>query len=153
MWDITILAVGRLKEKYWQTASEEYLKRLKPYARVRVEELAAEPFSKATREKAKKIEAGRIENYLKKRPDSLIMLLAESGRRLDSFIFAETLKNINQPLILVIGGALGFKQELFEAYPKISLSKLTFPHELARVILLEQLYRATAILNNRTYHY
>jgi len=153
MWDITILAVGKLKEKHWQAASAEYLKRLKPYAKITVEELRAEPFSAATREKSKKVEASRIEDYLKKRPGSLVMLLAESGRRTDSYIFAETLKNVNQPLILVIGGALGFKEELFETYPKISLSKLTFPHELARVILLEQLYRAAAILNNKTYHY
>jgi len=153
MWDITILAVGKIKEKYWQAASAEYLKRLQPYARLKIEELKAEPFSSATREKAKKAEAKRIEDYLKKRPGSLVMLLAESGRRTDSFIFAETLKNINQPLILVIGGALGFGENLFGVYPKISLSKLTFPHELARVILLEQLYRAAAILNGKTYHY
>jgi len=153
MWNITILAVGKLKEKHWQTASAEYLKRLQPYAKITIEELKAEPFSGATREKSKKIEASRIEDYLKNRPDSLVMLLAENGRRIDSYIFAETLKNISQPLILVIGGALGFKNELAEAYPKISLSKLTFPHELARVILLEQLYRAVAILNNKTYHY
>jgi len=153
MLDITILAMGKLKEKHWQAASEEYLKRFRPYAKIKIEELKAEPFSKATHNKVKKKEAEKLKVYLEKKSEALIFLLSEEGEEMDSYVFAETLKNITQPLIFVIAGSLGFDPELFEAYPKISLSKLTFPHELARVILIEQLYRAFTIIKQKDYHY
>jgi len=153
MWDITILAIGKLKEKYWQAANDEYLKRLHPYARIKIEELKSEPFAKATQAKAQRVEAAKIKAYLQKKSSILVFLLSEEGEEMDSYILAETLKNINQPLIFVVGGSLGIDRELFEIYPKLSLSKLTFPHELARVILLEQLYRAMTIIKQKDYHY
>ena len=153
MLDITILTIGELKEKHWQAASEEYLKRFRPYARIKIEELKAESFSRATQGKTKKKEADRLKAYLEKKSTALVFLLSEEGEEMDSYVFAETLKNITQPLIFVIAGSLGFDRELFEAYPKISLSKLTFPHELARVILFEQLYRAFTIIKQKDYHY
>ncbi|MFA6513979.1 MAG: 23S rRNA (pseudouridine(1915)-N(3))-methyltransferase RlmH [Patescibacteria group bacterium] len=153
MLDLTILAYGKIKETYWQTASEEYLKRLKPYAKIVIEELKSEPFSKAGHEIAKQEEAKRLEKYLSRRPGATVFLLAEKGEELDSLVFSKKLDQIVGPIILIIGGSLGFSQEIFTSYKKISLSKLTFPHELARVILLEQIYRAVTILNKKEYHY
>jgi 23S rRNA (pseudouridine1915-N3)-methyltransferase len=156
MLDITLLVVGKIKEKYWQAAFLEYAKRLKPYARLRVVELAAAPFSKNDKEKAKGIESGRILDFLQKSASKSnpnpVYLLAERGRVFSSPAFAAWLDK-NQSLLLVVGGALGFSDELYRRYPQISLSPLTFPHELARVVLLEQLYRAATIINNKDYHY
>ncbi len=152
MLDITIVTIGRLKEKCWREAADEYLKRLGPYARIETVELEAASFSNSNQEKAKEIEFTRIDKFLSKKKDHNIYLLAEKGINLDSIEFANWL-NREQPVILVIGGALGFSQKLYDSYPQISLSILTFPHELARVVLLEQIYRASTILNNKQYHY
>lgn len=156
MLDITLVAVGKIKEAFWREAFTEYAKRLKPYARLKVIELPAEPFSKGGKEKAKEIEGKRIMDYLEKQSReagaSSVYLLAERGRTFASPTLAGWLEK-NSPLILIIGGALGFSDELYGRYPQISLSPLTFPHELARVVLIEQLYRAAAILHGKEYHY
>ncbi|MFA6194264.1 MAG: 23S rRNA (pseudouridine(1915)-N(3))-methyltransferase RlmH [Patescibacteria group bacterium] len=156
MLDITLIAVGKIKESFWRDAFEEYAKRLKPYVRLKIIELPPEPFSKSTKEKVKEIEGKRIMGYLEKQSHesgaSLVYLLAERGRTFDSPTLAGWLEK-NSPLVLIIGGALGFSEELYGRYPQISLSLLTFPHELARVVLMEQLYRAAAILNGKEYHY
>lgn len=153
MLDITILAVGKIKEKYCQLGASEYLKRLKPYAKIKIEELKNESFSSSNAEKAKQLEATRIQTYLSKQTNALVFLLAENGEKVDSYVFAEILKKTKQKVIFVIGGALGWPKDILDNYPRLSLSPLTFPHELARVILLEQLYRAVTIINNKTYHY
>lgn len=156
MLNITLIAVGKIKEAFFQEAFKEYEKRLKPYIRLKVIELAPAPFSKDTKEKAKEIEGKRIKDFLEKHNQepgvSSVYLLAERGRTYDSPAMAAWLEK-SSPLILVIGGALGFSRELYERYPQLSLSPLTFPHEMARVILMEQLYRAAAILNKKEYHY
>lgn len=156
MLDITLVAVGKIKESFWREAFEEYAKRLKPYARLKVIELPAEPFSKGGKEKTKEIEGKRIMDYLEKQSREFgvlsAYLLAERGRTFDSPTLAVWLEK-NSPLTLIVGGALGFSDELYERYPQISLSPLTFPHELARVVLMEQLYRAATILNGKEYHY
>ncbi len=156
MLDITLIAVGKIKEAFWRDAFVEYDKRLKPYARLKVIELAPEPFSKSGKEKAKEIEGKRIMDYLEKQSHESgavsAYLLAERGRTFDSPALAGWLEK-NSPMTLIVGGALGFSDELYRRYPQISLSPLTFPHELARVVLIEQLYRAAAILNGKEYHY
>lgn len=152
MLNITIIAVGKVKETFWQEAISEYQKRLRPYARLKIEELKAEAFSDSTREKAKKVESDNIRSYLNKKKDAQIYLLSEHGELFDSISFAKKMDN-NQEIVLVIAGTQGFNEDLVANYPKISLSPLTFPHELARVILLEQLYRAVTIINNKDYHY
>lgn len=152
MLDIIILAIGKIKEKYWQEAIGEYTKRLQPYARLRVVELSAVSFSGANQQKAKEEEGRKILKFLEKKKEASIYLLAENGQTFDSIEFATYLKNTG-PLILVLGGSLGFSEELYVKYPRVSLSKLTFPHELARVILLEQIYRSVTILNNKEYHH
>jgi len=152
MLNITIIAIGRVKEAYWREAILEYQKRLQPYARLKIEELKAESFSDSTKEKAKKDEADNIELYLNKKKNAEIYLLSEHGELFDSPSFAKKIDS-NQEIVLVIAGAQGFTKDLAVKYPKISLSPLTFPHELARVVLLEQLYRAATIINKKDYHY
>jgi len=151
MLDINLVAIGPVKNASYQALIAEYLKRLRPYARVKVNELTATPFSVNTHNQAKASEGQRIEDFLKKARGP-VYLLAERGRTFDSPEFAVFLEK-NQPLTLVIAGALGFSPELYKNYPQLSLSPLTFPHELARVVLLEQIYRAATILNKKDYHY
>jgi 23S rRNA (pseudouridine1915-N3)-methyltransferase len=152
MLDIVIIAVGRLKEDFWQAAAAEYLKRLKPYARCRIEEIKAEALDN-TFVKAKRLEAERLQAAIAKHSAASVYLLAEQGTLYDSVQFSQVLSQTNREIVLVIAGTAGFSQEIFKNYPKLSLSALTFPHELARVILLEQLYRATTIINKKDYHY
>jgi len=152
MLDIIIITIGKLKEKSYLDLSNEYLKRLQPYAKVKVIELKAEGFSDNNQEKAKEIEGGRIEKTLEKYREKNVYLLGERGKIFDSIELANWL-NREAPLVLVVGGALGFSEKLYNGYPKLSLSALTFPHETARVILLEQIYRSTTILNSKKYHY
>lgn len=153
MLDIILVAVGKIKDRHYNALAAEYLKRLKPYARVKVIELEAAPFNEQTRERAKEFDGERIENFLsKQKDDRLVYLMAERGKEYDSLELAQWLNN-KSPIILIVGGALGFSAKLYEKYPSLSLSLLTFPHELARVVLLEQIYRSATILQNKSYHY
>lgn len=156
MLDLTIIAYGKIKESAYKKMAVEYLKRLKPSARIKYIELEATPFSDKNQEAAKKLEGERLNTYLEKylnhNPGAVVYLLAERGQKFDSIDFAHWL-NSKQPLVLVIGGTLGYSEEIYNSYPSLSLSDLTFPHELARLILLEQIYRATTILSNKSYHY
>jgi 23S rRNA (pseudouridine1915-N3)-methyltransferase len=153
MLDLTLITVGKIKDKNHREIAENYLKRLKPFGRLEIIEVKAESFNASTKEKAKKEEAERLQEILNKKNSSTIFLLAEDGSEHDSLSFAKSLEKINGPIILIIAGALGWNQEFRNKYPKISLSKLTMPHELARVVLLEQVYRVALILANKEYHY
>lgn len=152
MLNITIVTIGKIKEAYWREAALEYEKRLKPYSRLKIEELKAEAFSDSTKEKAKTEESKRLGIFLEKKVGADIYLLSEHGELFDSPTLAEKIDG-NKELVLVVAGTQGFSDQLFKSYPKISLSPLTFPHELARVVLLEQLYRAATIINKKDYHY
>jgi len=154
MMRITILAVGKIKKDYFREAIGEYLKRLSPYAKIDVEEIEAEPFKRESdKDKAKKIEGEKILKFLEKNEGNII-ILDEKGKNFSSHEFAEFLEDKNERIIFVIGGALGFHENILEnPYRKLSLSKMTFPHEMARMILLEQIYRASAIMSGKEYHY
>lgn len=152
MLNLTIITIGKIREVYFREAVASYLKRIKPYGRLNVVELKAESFSSTTKDKAKKIEAERIQTILDRKSEAQIYLLSEGGALFNSQEFALKL-NTTQELVLVIAGSLGYASELENKYSKISLSPLTFPHELARVILFEQIYRAATILNKKEYHY
>lgn len=152
MLNITLITIGKIKNAALNEAALEYIKRIKPYGRLTISELKAEPFSLTTKDKAKKLEAERIEAVLERKSESEVYLLSEHGTLFNSPDFAAKL-NTTKELVLVIAGSLGFAKELESKYPKISLSPLTFPHELARVVLLEQIYRAATIINNKEYHY
>ncbi len=154
MLDITIIAVGSLKFRPWAEAASQYIKRLKPYAHLKVLEVEAAAFSHSSRAKGQQVEAARLGKALEKLAASAsVFLLEEGGEALDSLALARRLEKINQPLVFVIGGALGLEPSFSSRYPKLSLSPLTFTHEMARAILLEQLYRAATIIGGKTYHY
>ncbi len=156
MFRITILVIGKLKEKYFQTAVLEYIKRLKAYVKLEIIELEAEPFGEdsGSRAKSKKKEGERILKFLKKYGNAEIIILDENGKNISSKGFAEFLDSIDRHIVFVVGGALGWDEEIKkQPFMRLSLSLMTFPHELARVILLEQIFRAVAILKNKEYHY
>lgn len=152
MLDITLLTIGKVKEKAYSSLIAEYEKRLKPYARLKIIELEAASFSENTKERAKEFDGEKIENFLNKHDEAAVYLMAERGKTFDSPELAAFLER-KSPIVLVIAGALGFSDFLYEKYSAISLSPLTFPHELARVVLIEQIYRATTILQKKNYHY
>lgn len=150
---ITIIAIGKLKENHFQIAFDEYLKRLKPYLKVEVVELKAESFSTDNKTQAIKKEGERLIKYL----DSfsgIKIILDEKGKQFTSLELTKKLNQFNQELILVIGGSLGLAQEVKNKADLLwSLSKLTLPHELARVVMIEQLYRTITINLGKVYHY
>ena len=153
MLEIIIIAIGKIKNEFFSGAIQEYLLRLKPYASVKILELTPEAFSDSSREKAKKTEGERILSALEKYAGAEIFLLHERGKEMDSVKFSEKLSSTSGKVVFVVAGALGFNEEVLQKYNQLSLSKMTFPHEMARLILLEQIYRATAIIRGKTYHY
>ena len=153
MFKITIVAVGKIKEKFWQEALKEYQKRLKPYAVLEIIEVKAESFRAHNKQSAQNKENQRLLEDLAKYDKQNVYLLAERGQEFDSFGLAKFIQ-ANPNLVLVLGGALGWAETIKLKYSKsISLSQLTMPHEMARVVLLEQIYRAATILQNKEYHY
>jgi len=155
---IHLLTLGRLKEPYWQEAEREYVKRLTPYARVIVHELKEEPFDdKDSTEFIKKKEAEKITSAISKVKDVFIIALDESGEKYSSKEFSEEIKKLQenyQTVLFIIGGPKGLDESILKTTNlKLSLSSFTFTHQMARVFLLEQLYRSFMILNNRRYHY
>ena len=156
MFKITILAVGALKEPFWKNAIAEYEKRLSAFAKVRVMEVAEEPFSSPT--EAPTVLRAEAHRLQKKIPDGAYTIaLVKEGRALTTEKFAETLGREGQggqELVFLIGGPLGLSSELSTAcHMKLSLSSLTFTHGEARAVLFEQLYRAMTVLSGKTYHY
>ena len=145
---ITIIAVGKLKEKYLVEAVNEYLKRLKPFATVEIIEL---PECRTVDEECEKV--------LTRLPkDSWICVLDVIGETISSEELAQKLTDITlsgqSRLTFVIGGAFGLNQKLREdADFRLSLSKMTFTHQMTRVILLEQIYRAFKINRGEPYHW
>lgn len=156
MLNITILVLGKLKEKYWAEAEKEYLKRLSPYAKIKIIELIEEAFTKKDNpEIIKKKEAEKIQKNLPQ--NSFIIALHEQGDEMTSLDLAKFL-NINstkgENLVFIIGGPRGLHPDIINiAKRKLSLSQLTFPHQMVRTILLEQIYRSITIIQKKNYHY
>ncbi|MEF3691927.1 MAG: 23S rRNA (pseudouridine(1915)-N(3))-methyltransferase RlmH [Candidatus Moraniibacteriota bacterium] len=154
---ITILAIGKMKDRNFADAFGEYIKRINPFAMVSIQELSAESFfDNSDRERIKNKEGQRIKNYLEKRRGGRIIVLDEGGRQIDSKNFSQLLFEAEgREIIFVVGGTLGLSAEILNLrqVDKISFSKMTFPHELVRVILAEQIYRSIAINKNKRYHY
>lgn len=155
---ISIICVGKIKEKFFNLAIDEYLKRLSKYAKINIievlDEKAPENISLAEEEIIKQKEANKI---LKNIKDEFVVALCINGKQLDSIEFSNFIqKNMNNGIshiLFIIGGSLGLHSSVLErANFKISFSKMTFPHQLMRVILLEQIYRAERILKNEPYH-
>lgn len=156
MLNIKIIVLGRLKESYWEASESEYLKRLRPYARVEILELAEEPFREGDdTEKIKFKEAKKIRKILPE--GGFVVALHEQGKKFTSPLFAKFLEEQStrgEMIMFVVGGPLGLHESILQfSNVQISLSQLTFPHQMVRTILLEQLYRTTTILNEKKYHY
>ena len=149
---IKIVTVGSLKEKYLKDAQEEYIKRLKKYTNIEIIELKDESFNDD--KKTKEVEGNKILKNIKNK-DYVITLEIE-GKELSSIELANKLDNIyltNSDITFIIGGSLGLSEKVKErSNYKLSFSKLTFPHQLFRIILLEQIYRSCKINNNESYH-
>lgn len=158
MLTIHLITLGKLKEPYWQDAEREYVKRLTPYAKVIIHEAREESFGdRDAIDGIKKKEAEKIKSILLKIRDAFIFILDETGEKYSSMEFAEEIKKSFQntsTFVFVIGGPLGLDQELKKMGTHLlSLSNFTFTHQMARIFLLEQLYRSFMILSNRRYHY
>lgn len=157
---VRIIVVGKLKERYWQDGASDYLQRLQPYARTEIIEVLeakiANRISPALEEKALAREAASILEKLSKEGDPLVVL-DKRGREMDSqemadFIAGHIVKG-SKSITWVIGGPLGLAPSLLErADLVISFSKLTFPHQMMRLILLEQIYRSFRIIRGQPYH-
>ncbi|HWT74648.1 MAG TPA: 23S rRNA (pseudouridine(1915)-N(3))-methyltransferase RlmH [Mobilitalea sp.] len=156
---ITLICVGKLKEKYLTQGVEEYTKRLSRYCTLETIELADEKTpdnaSEALEDIIKKKEGERILKSIKE--DSYCIALAIEGNMLSSEELAGKIDSLglsgNSHITFVIGGSLGLSDEVLKrAEYKLSFSKMTFPHQLMRMILLEQVYRAYRIINNQPYH-
>lgn len=153
MIDVIILAIGKVKEVYFAEAINEYLKRLKPYARVKLIELSHESFSPGEEQKAKNREGEKILKYLETCENSKIVVLDERGKEFSSEEFSQFLSS-PETFVFVIGGTVGLADEVLKkANYRLSLSAMTFPHEMARLFLCEQLYRAVTIQKGKSYHY
>lgn len=121
---------------------------------IEIIELKAKAFVESSQIRAQQLEGQSLLKYLNKYENNSIFLLSEAGKLYNSQQFAKLVTALpNQLLVLVIGGALGFSSELKNKYKLISLSPLTFPHQLTRVILLEQIYRSIMIIKKKKYHY
>lgn len=149
---INIVSVGKIKESFLKEAISEYAKRLQKFVELSFIEVKDEPNKDGL--DCKKIEGGRILDAL---PSGFNICLAIEGKMLDSIELSKKISDIftyNASTInFIIGGSLGLSKEVLDkADYKLSFSKMTFPHQLMKVILLEQIYRAFKIINNESYH-
>ena len=157
---IKILAVGKIKEKFYKDAIAEYEKRMKAYNKVEIVELADEKAPETLSDKeiemVKDSEGERILSKIK--DDSFVITLEIKGKNLDSIKFArliqeEMLDGFGRDLVFVIGGSNGLGGNVLKrSNYRLSFGKMTYPHQLMRVILMEQIYRAYRIINKEPYH-
>ena len=157
--NITVISVGKLKEKYLKQAIDEYSKRLTRYCKIDIIELpdektpdnASEKEEMLIKEKEGKLILSKIKD------NTYVVAMDLKGKQLTSEEFSKFISKCgvtgNSNIAFVIGGSLGLSQEVIKrANYKLCFSKMTFPHQLFRVMLLEQIYRAYRIMNNEPYH-
>lgn len=156
---ITIICVGKIKEKFYGQAIAEYSKRLSRYCKLEIIEVADEKTPDGASEQVNNnIKAKEGERILSAiREDAYVIALAIDGKMLDSVELSEKLEQLGingiSNMTFVIGGSLGLDSRVLScADYRLSFSKMTFPHQLMRVILLEQIYRAYRIMKNEPYH-
>lgn len=156
---ITVLCVGRIKEKYYTDAVKEYAKRLGRYCKLEILEVMDEKIpdgaGKALEDAVKQKEGEKLLSRL--REGAYVIALELEGKKLDSMAFSERLEKLGvhgvSHIVFIIGGSLGLSEEVKKrADEAISFSDMTFPHQLMRVILLEQIYRGYRIINREPYH-
>jgi 23S rRNA (pseudouridine1915-N3)-methyltransferase len=156
---IQIIAVGKLKEKYWTDGIAEYAKRLTPYAKLTItevpEEKASERMSEAEEQQVKQKEGERILAALK--PDTYVIAMAIGGHMWTSEELADQIDRLGtygrSHVTFLIGGSNGLSDEVLKrADAKLSFGRITFPHQLIRLVLVEQVYRAFKIIRGEPYH-
>ena len=154
---IKLLAIGKTDNKQLQALIDDYTKRLGFYIKFNLEIIPDIKNAKNLSEAQQKQKEGEL--ILKQlKPTDVLILLDENGKQLDSVGFSQYLqKHMNsgiKQLVFVIGGPYGFSQEVYnQARGKISLSKMTFSHQMVRLFIIEQLYRGFTILKNEPYHH
>lgn len=156
---ITVITVGKIKEKYLRDAIAEYSKRLSKYCKLEILEVADEKTpenaSETVEEGIRQKEGERILKHIKE--DAYVITLEIGGKMLDSVEFSRKIETLGiqgkSHICFVIGGSIGLSQEVLKRSDYgLSFSKMTFPHQLMRVILLEQIYRSYRIMSNKPYH-
>ena len=158
MLTINIICVGKIKEKFLKAAIDEYSKRLSKYCKLNILELPDEKIPEKlnpnVENEIKSKECTNIINHIKK--DSYVICLDLTGKELSSEQFSKNIENISMQssqITFIIGGSLGLNQQILSLVnQQICFSKMTFPHQLIRVFLLEQIFRAFKISNGETYH-
>lgn len=158
MLNIQIICIGKIKESYLKMAIDEYSKRLSKYCKLEIIELPDEKIPDKLNynlsNEIKNKECSNIINHLKK--SSYKIALDLKGKQLTSEEFSDKIQNIsliNSNITFIIGGSLGLTKDLLDiCQESICFSKMTFPHQLIRVFLLEQIFRGFKIANNETYH-
>ena len=153
---ITLISIGKLKESYWKEAETEYLKRLTPYAKMEIIENKEIAFG--NKDNPETIKTKEAELILASLPhQSYIIALDPRGTSFSSENLAEKIRELEHEtshIVIIIGGPLGIHESVFTRVNlKLSLSALTFTHQMTRVILEEQLYRAYMIKNGKPYHH
>ncbi len=157
---ITILTVGKIKEKFYAEAIAEYTKRLSRYCKLNLIEVADEKTpdhaSETVEQQIKEKEGERLLKYLTE-DNAYVIALAIGGQMLDSVELADKIEKLGtygqSHIIFVIGGSLGLTEKILARSDyQLSFSKMTFPHQLMRVILLEQIYRSYRIISHEPYH-
>ncbi len=154
MIEINVISVGNIKEKYLQELIYDYKKRISKYAKIELVELKDES-NKISENVVKEIEGERIISSIK--DGFYVVLLDLEGQMLDSISLSKKIDEIatyhSSKIAFIIGGSFGVSEEVKRrADFLLSFSKMTFPHQLAKGMLLEQIYRSFKILNNETYH-
>ena len=156
---ITLVTVGKIKEKFFEDAIKEYSKRLSRYCKLEIlqvaDEKTPEGASEAVELQIKEKEGQRILSLI--RDDAYVIALAIEGKMLDSEELAERIEKLGvsgiSQIVFVIGGSLGLSAQVMKrADYALSFSRMTFPHQLMRVVLLEQNYRSYRIMNHQPYH-
>lgn len=156
---ITLITVGKIKEKYLKDAIAEYSKRLNRYCKLEIVEVADEKTpdnaSDTVEDAIRDKEGERILKYVKE--DAYVITLEIAGKMLTSEEMAEKIEKLGvqgtSHIIFIIGGSIGLGKEILKRSDyALSFSKMTFPHQLMRVILLEQIYRSYRIINHEPYH-
>ena len=156
---ITLVTVGKIKERFFEDAIKEYSKRLSRYCKLEIlqvaDEKTPEGASEAVELQIKEKEGQRILSLI--RDDAYVIALAIEGKMLDSEELAERIEKLGvsgiSQIVFVIGGSLGLSAQVMKrADYALSFSRMTFPHQLMRVVLLEQIYRSYRIMNHQPYH-
>lgn len=158
MLKVDLLVVGSLKEKYWKDASLEYQKRLSRYCQLKLIEIKEEYLKdnahQADIDRALQKEAETITKKIT--GTDYVVVLAIAAKQLSSEEFAKTVQkyeNLGKKIVIIVGSSHGLAPSIYErADMQISLSLMTFPHQMIRIFFLEQLYRAYKINNNEKYH-